>query len=108
MPPPPGQRLASSPRRWHSPLPPGRMNETGRPGPVLLEGVRFGMKARQSPPFRQGRAHHEQVVVLVMIVAVFALALRLLTPEQAADSKPVLDRVFSALVGLFQCFGLVI
>jgi hypothetical protein len=66
------------------------------------------MIARRLNRFRQGRCHQEHVMVLAMIVVVCLASIRLLSPEQPADGRPLWDRVVASLLGLFQCFGLVV
>ncbi len=63
---------------------------------------------RRIPPLRWGRAHHEHMMVLAMVVVVLIAGIRLFGPEQPADARPLLERAISSLLGLLQCFGLVI
>lgn len=66
------------------------------------------MNARRVTHFRWGRAQHEHMMVLAMLVVVCIAGIRLLSPEQPADSRPLFERVLASLLGLLQCFGLVI
>lgn len=47
-------------------------------------------------------------MLLAIIVVVCIASIQLVTRHQPADPKPIWDRVFTAVVGLLQCFGLVI
>lgn len=47
------------------------------------------------------------MLVVLMVLATVA-AIRLSTPDQSPDSRPLWDRLLASLVGLLQCFGLVI
>ncbi|MFO0844130.1 MAG: hypothetical protein U0797_17300 [Gemmataceae bacterium] len=66
------------------------------------------MTARRFPHFRQGRCQQEHMMVLAIIIVVCLAAIRVLSPEQPADARPLWDRVLASVVGLFQCFGLVV
>lgn len=66
------------------------------------------MKTRRLSLFRWGRCHHEHMMVLAMIIVVCLASIRLLSPEAPADTRPLWDRVLASLLGLLQCFGLVI
>lgn len=66
------------------------------------------MIARRLNLFRRGRYHQEHLMVLAMIVVVCLASIRLLSPEQPADARPLWDRVVTSILGLLQCFGLVV
>jgi hypothetical protein len=66
---------------------------------------------RTPPPLslRRGRCNNEHVLMLVVLLVLAAVAaIRLSTPEQPPGPRPLWDRVVRSLVGLLQCFGLVI
>src|SRR5262245_7789016 len=66
------------------------------------------MNGRRVTLFRWGRAHHEHMMVLAMLVVVCIASIRLLNPEPPAESRQLWERVLISLFGLMQCFGLVI
>jgi hypothetical protein len=66
------------------------------------------MIARRIHLSRQGRYHQEHVMVLAMILVVCLVGLRLVNPEQPADARQLWERVWASVLGLVQCFGLVV
>ncbi len=55
---------------------------------------------------RPARCSGEHVMMLALLLVASIAAVRLLTPEQPADTRSFLDRVVAAALGLVQCFGL--
>ena len=66
------------------------------------------MTARRFSHFRQGRCQQEHMMVLAIVIVVCLAAIRVLSPEQPADARPLWDRVLTSFLGLVQCFGLVV
>src|SRR3954469_20183202 len=66
-----------------------------------------GMKSR--PDLRRvARLSHDYLLMLAMMFPVCIAVVRILTPDQATDPRPLGARLLSSLVGLLQCFGLCI
>src|SRR5262249_13285662 len=65
------------------------------------------MKARQ-PHVRAARVSHDYLLMLAMMFVVCIAIVRILTPDQATDSRPLWERLLASLVGLLQCFGLLL
>jgi hypothetical protein len=66
------------------------------------------MNARRLGPPRWGRCSQEYTIVLAMILVACIAVIRVLGPEQAPDPRPLWDRVLASLLGLLQCFGVVV
>jgi hypothetical protein len=57
---------------------------------------------------RAARLSHDYLMMLAMMLIVCLAVVRILTPDQASDPRPLWERLVSSLVGLLQCFGLCI
>src|SRR5262245_6564189 len=66
------------------------------------------MFERRLAQTRWGRHHQEHMVMLVMITIACIALIRLVGVEQPADTRALWDRVLASLLGMLQCFGLVI
>jgi hypothetical protein len=65
------------------------------------------MKAPQTGR-RTARLSHDYLLMLAMMLIVCIAVVRILTPDQGSDPRPLWERLVSSLVGLLQCFGLCI
>jgi len=63
------------------------------------------MKARPAGR-RAARFSHDYLLMLAMMLVVCVAVVRILTPDQASDPRPLWERLVSSLWGLLQCFGL--
>lgn len=66
------------------------------------------MNVRRLAHVRWGRCQHESAMMLALIIVVCIAAIRLVSPEQPADPRPMLERIVASLLSLLTCFGLVI
>lgn len=66
------------------------------------------MNARRLILFRWGRCQQEHILMLAMIIVICIAGVRLLSPEPPIDPRPLWERVVASVLGLLQCFGLVI
>ena len=57
---------------------------------------------------RAARVSHDYLMMLAMMIIVCIAVVRILTPDQATDPRPLWERVVNSLIGLLQCFGLCI
>ncbi|MFO0928769.1 MAG: hypothetical protein U0736_17410 [Gemmataceae bacterium] len=64
--------------------------------------------ARTSVHARRGAHVHENAIILTLIVVVCLTAIRLMAGSQPADTRPMWDRVVASLLGVLQCFGMVL
>lgn len=82
-----------------------------QPPSALRRGFGFpeaevsGMSARQTRQ-RPARFSHDYLMMLAMMLVVCIAVVRILTPDQASDSRPLWERLITSLWGLLQCFGL--
>lgn len=67
------------------------------------------MTIPRRPIIRWGRTSHEQVMMVALILVVCIASIRLFHPDQSTpDTRTLWDRVFTSLLSLLHCFGLVI
>src|SRR4051794_41108745 len=83
---------------------------TQRLGSPVRAASRGGGSAMMAPRGgrRAARLSHDYLLMLAMMLIVCIAVVRILTPDQGSDPRPLWERLVSSLVGLLQCFGLFI
>lgn len=65
--------------------------------------------ARTCVHARKGGGHvYEHAIMMVLIVVVCLTALRLVAGSQPPDTRPLWDRILASVLGVLQCFGMVL